>query len=210
MIGRGGGVSSLKEETLAACRSALARLGFVKRKGALLQEREGQASGWIGLNLATHELPRLLKVNPVVGVRFAHLEKILLSLSDDMSKSPAPVISRPLGYLMPEKSFKSWEFLEGGDIERVAESIADAVHEYGEPFIAAYSDWDVFSRSVGDAGILMEHERAKVLPIVYVINGDAEEGQRIIDAELERVASSTDMYAQSYRHFADKFREEFG
>ncbi|MFJ3932720.1 MULTISPECIES: hypothetical protein [unclassified Streptomyces] len=202
-------MSSLKEETLAACQSALAQLGFEKRKGALLQERGGQASGWIGLNLATHGLPRLLKVNPVVGVRFSHLEEILLSLSDDMPKSPAPVISKPLGYLMPEKSFRSWEFLEGGDIERVAESIAGAVREYGEPFIAAYSDWDAFSRSVGDAGILMEHERAKILPIVYVINGDSEEGQRIIDAELERVASSTDMYAQSYRNFAEKFRGQF-
>ncbi|MEU3301231.1 hypothetical protein ABZ729_15595 [Streptomyces sp. NPDC006678] len=203
-------MSSLKEETLAACQSALAQLGFAKRKGALLQERGGQASGWIGLNLATHGLPRLLKVNPVVGVRFAHLEEILLTLSDDMPKRPAPVISKPLGYLMAEKSFRSWEFLEGGDSERVAEALAGAVREYGEPYIASYSDWDTFSRNVGDAGILMEHERAKILPIVHVINGDREEGRRIIETELERVASSSDMYARSYRSFAEKFRGEFG
>lgn len=203
-------MSSLKEEALAACRSALAQLGFIKYKGALLQERGGQASGWIGLNLATHGLPRLLKVNPVVGVRFIHLEKILLALSDDMPKRPMPVISKPLGYLMPEKSFRFWEFLEDGDGERVAESLASAVREYGELYIAAYSDWDVFSRDVGDVGLLIEHERAKILPIVHVINGDREEGRRIVETELERVASSGDMYAQSYRIFAEKFRREFG
>ncbi|MYZ34165.1 MULTISPECIES: hypothetical protein [unclassified Streptomyces] len=203
-------MSSLKNEALAACQVALAQLGFVKRGGAFLQERGGEAGGWIGLNLATHGLPRLFKINPVVGVRFAHLEKILLTLRDDVPKKPMPVISKPLGYLMPENSFRFWEFLEGGDIERVAKSLAGAVREYGEPYIATYSDWDVFSRDVGDVGLLVEHERAKVLPIVHLINGDREEARRIIESELERVASSGDMYAQSYRKFAEKFSGEFG
>ncbi|MEU0188823.1 hypothetical protein ABZ250_02945 [Streptomyces afghaniensis] len=111
---------------------------------------------------------------------------------------------------MPEKSFRFWEFIEGGDHERVAESLASAVRDYGEPYIATYADWDTFSRAVGDKGFLMEHERAKILPIVHVINGDLEAGRRVVESELERIAGSGDVYAQSYRSFADKFREEFG
>ncbi|MGN4160068.1 hypothetical protein ACRWOO_10350 [Streptomyces sp. NEAU-PBA10] len=200
---------SLKEETLAACQSALARLGFVKHKGALLQELGEESSGWIGLNLATYALPRLLKVNPVVGVRFAHLERILLTLSEDMPKKPAPVVSMPLGYLMPGHSFRSWDFLEGEDVRVSAESLADAVREYGEPYISRYSDWAEFSRNA-DEGILMEHERAKILPIVHVINGSRGEARRIIETELQRIIDSRDAYALSYRSFAQKFQREFG
>lgn len=202
-------MSSFKDEALAACRSALAPLGFVKRGGALLQERGGGAIGWIGLNVATYELPRLLKVNPVVGVRFAHLEKILIALRDDVPKNPMPVISKPLGYLMPEKSFRFWELVEGEDGQRVAASLADAVREHGEPYLAVYSDWAVFSRDVGDSGMLMEHERAKILPVVRMIDGDPDEARRIVDGELRRVAGSVDMYAQSYRSFAKEFYEYF-
>jgi hypothetical protein len=210
MMGRGGAMSSLKSETLAACQAALAQLGFVKRGGALLQERGSGASGWIGLNLATQGLPRSLKVNPVIGVQFSHLDDIQRRLRDDVPNKPMPIISRPLGYLMPEKSFRSWEFLEDGDGEQVASSLADAVRKYGEPYIATYCNWAVFSRDVDNEGFLMEHERAKVLPVVYLINGKREEARRIIEIELGRVADSTDMYAESYRRFAEKFLIEVG
>ncbi|MFF3312838.1 hypothetical protein [Streptomyces sp. NPDC002952] len=203
-------MSSLKKEALAACQVALARLGFVKYKGALILERDSQASGWIGLNLATRGLPRLLQVNPVVGVRFAHLEKIMLRLRDDVPKTPTAVFSKPLGYLMPENSFRFWDFSVDGDSERVAKSLSDAVHAYGVPYIVAHSDWVEFSRNVDIEGFLLEHEKAKIAPVVHVINGDLEGARGIVDIELERVSGSSDMYAQSYRRFADRFQVAFG
>jgi hypothetical protein len=207
---REGKVSSLKEEALAACRAALAELGFTRHKGALIQKRSGQASGWIGLNMAARDLPRLLKINPVVGVRFAHLEEIMLQLRDDLPKKPMPVTSKPLGYLMPEKAYRAWDFVEGGDHERVAQSLAAAVRDYGEPYIAVNANWDTFSRAVGGVGFLVEHERAKILPVVRVINGDREEGRYLVESELGRIADSDDVYAQSYRSFAARFGEMFG
>jgi hypothetical protein len=76
---------------------------------------------------------------------------------------------------------------------------------YGEPYIATYCNWATFSRDAGVGGFLMEHERAKVLPIVYLINGKREEARRIVEIELRRVSGLTDMYAESYRRFAEKF-----
>jgi hypothetical protein len=203
-------VSSLKTEALADCESALAELGFVKRRGALLQERGEGASGWIGLNLATRGLPRSLLVNPVVGVRFAYLEELQVALRDDVPRSkPMPVISKPLGYLMPEKSFRSWEFAQGDDTGQVAASLAGAVRQYGEPYISQYSDWAMLSRHIGETGFLAEHERAKILPLVHEINGNHREARFIIENELQRIADSDDMYAQSYRKFAEKFLNRF-
>lgn len=203
-------MTPLKNEALAACESALRPLGFIKRSGSLLQDRDGGASGWIGLNVATHGLPDSVKVNPVVGVYYAHFGQIASALRDDIPRKPMPIISKPLGYLMPEKSFRVWEFRQGGDSEKTAASLSDAVRTYGEPFVEKYADWDNFSREIESAGLLMEHEKAKSLPLILAINDDLERARSMVESELVRVASLEDMYARSYRDFADKFIDRFG
>jgi hypothetical protein len=210
MTWEGAQVSQLRQEALAECHSALARIGFVRRSGALLQDRGGGASGWIGLNLATYGLPRSLQINPVVGVRFARLDEVIPAHRDDIPKKPKPVISKQLGYLMPENSFRGWEFLQSGDHGQVAASLVEAVREYGDPYIEKYADWGNFTRDIELPGMLMEHEKGKVLPIVLAFDGNLERANSIVASELERVASFDDMYAQSYRDFANKFFAKFG
>ncbi|MFF4654441.1 hypothetical protein [Streptomyces sp. NPDC001381] len=202
-------MSSLKREALAACRKALVELGFRKRGGSLLRDDGEGASGWIGLNVATYGLPASLGVNPVVGVRFDRLDEVMRALRDDLPKEPMPVISRPLGYLMPENSFRLWEFRQGRDVQSVAESMARAVSEYGEPFMKKYSEWVNFSRDLEAPGLLMEHERAKVLPVVRALDGRVEVARGVVADELARISGMSDVYAQSYRAFAEKFLDRF-
>ncbi|MEU6848592.1 hypothetical protein ABZ901_01430 [Actinacidiphila alni] len=203
-------MTPLKNEALAACQSALRPLGFVKRDGVLLQGRNGGASGWIGLNVATHGLPNSVKVGPVVGVYFTHYGEIARALRADIPRKPTPIISKPLGYLMPENSFRAWEFPQGGDSERIATSLADSVRIYGEPFIERYATWDFFSREIESSEFLMEHEKAKSLPIIFAINGDLAQANSIVESELARVSDLDDIYARSYRDFAGKFFDRFG
>lgn len=200
----------LKSETLTACGSALRTLGFIKRKGALVQERGDGVSGWVGLNVATRGLPDSLEVNPVVGVCFADYGAISRALRNDVPPGPAPLISQPLGYLMPERSFRAWRFGHGEDAELQAGSVAEAVEVYGEPFIDAYGDWDRFSGEIESAGLLADHERKKVLPIVFAMNGDTDRALKIVAEEQARVHDLEDMYARSYRDFAGKFFDKFG
>lgn len=201
---------SLKSEAFAACGSALRTLGFIKRKGALVQERGDGVSGWVGLNVATRGLPDFVEINPVVGVCFADYGAISGALRDDILSELAPVVSRPLGYLMPEHSLRVWRFTQGEDAESQATSISEAVNVYGEPFIDAYGDWDRFSRKIESAGLLAEHERKKVLPIIFAMNGDTERALGIVAEERSRVLGLDDMYARSYRDFAGKFFDKFG
>jgi hypothetical protein len=50
-----------------------------------------------------------------------------------------------------------------------------------------------------------------ILPIVAGLNGDREKAEQLIERELSRVNDSPDMYSQSFRKFAAKFREtDFG
>jgi hypothetical protein len=200
----------LTKDALAACESALRQLGFSKRRGSLLQDGATAGIGWIGLNTATRGLPGRMGVNPVVGMYFARLAEIESVLRDDIPDKPMPAMSMPLGYLMPDRMFRQWEFPQGGDLALIAQSLADAVQAYGQPYIGKYADWDTFSHDVVESpNMLMEHERAKTLPLVLAINGKLEEAKRIVERELDSVSGVEGVYAQSYRDFADKFFARF-
>lgn len=121
---------------------------------------------------------------------------------------PLASVSKPLGYLMPQNTFVQWDFPADGDLSSIAEDLAKAVSEYGQPFIGRWSDWEVFSTEVGSSGLLLESEKFIVLPVVLAINGDRPGAERIIRQELARVGDSSDAYAQSYRQFADRFSEK--
>jgi hypothetical protein len=188
-----------------ACAAALRKHGFVaKRRGVLLRPGGGgAASGWLGLNLATWGLPDKLQVNPVVGVRHLPVERALVELAG--WAPPIPSVSRPLGYLMPDRTFRQWDFAAGGNWAAVAGDLADAVATYGQPFIEKWSDWETFSSEVEGAGLLLDVEKFIVLPIVAAIDGDRARAERLIQQELDRVGGSSDAYAKSFREFARKF-----
>jgi hypothetical protein len=80
-------VPSLKTEVLAASESAVAGCGFRKHRGSLLQARGAGVSGWLGFNLATHSRPQLIRVNPVVGVRFDRLAELRLEQVREATQS---------------------------------------------------------------------------------------------------------------------------
>jgi hypothetical protein len=80
----------MKNEALAACRSALAELGFVKRKTGFHREQGDGVSGWLGLNLQAQGLPAALLVNPVIGVRFARLAELRAELQGELPVGSMP------------------------------------------------------------------------------------------------------------------------
>ncbi|MGW3893201.1 hypothetical protein ACWD69_31555 [Micromonospora chokoriensis] len=196
---------TLEKDAQDACASALRRYGFVsKRRGVLLQRRDVKdVAGWLGLNLATWALPAKLQINPVVGVRHVALEKALVDLAD--WKAPVACVSKPLGYLMPQNAFAQWDFPAGGDLNAIAEDLATAVAEYGQPFIDNWANWDTYSAEIAGAGLLLDNQKPFVLPLIAEINGDWRRAELLIERELDRIGDAPDVYSKSYRIFAEKF-----
>jgi hypothetical protein len=203
--------SNLKKKGLAACAAALRDAGFssIKSSNAFMQQFMPGAFGWVGLNLRTSDLPRSLGVNPTIGVRHEALERVLIELSEDLPASPLPIVTRPLRYLMPEKSFRTWMFNAGEEPAPIASEIAEAVTRYGRSFVEKFVDWTVFSAEIESCGFVQEHMKLKIFPIVRALNGDIDSASRMVTAELARVGQSEDFYAKSYRYFASGFLRKF-
>ncbi len=74
------------------------------------------AGGWLGLNLATTDLPAVLRVNPVVGARHVPLETALTELAG--WEPPVASVGRPLGHLTPSNMRRTRHRRPGGRADR--------------------------------------------------------------------------------------------
>ncbi|WP_321872638.1 hypothetical protein [Burkholderia ubonensis] len=110
--------------------------GFKRRSGEIftLQLAEGFI-GWLGLNRTSH--PEGFDLNPVVGVRCQELEDLLSTLlKERLHKYVPPTVAISLGYLMPERQYRSWILREESAASIAADMVA-AIVRYGVPFMAS-------------------------------------------------------------------------
>lgn len=201
---------SLKSDAQAACRDALATIGFTERSRVFVRSAGEDADGLIGLSWATRKLPHEIAVNPVIGVRYRALEQLRRELQEDLPGSPLATISRPLGYLTRDKTYREWKFFAEGDCRAAAEELLAAIIEFGIPYIEEWSSWDRFqSRITEDDSLLLESERPIILALTKAVDGDAAAGRLVVEEELAKIGDASDYRSAEYRKFAQKFREKF-
>ncbi|MET9232519.1 hypothetical protein [Lentzea sp. NPDC003310] len=190
---------SPKTDVLMAVDTALRPTGFLRRGHVWLQERGGGVSGWLGFRIAG-----ALDLTPLVGVCFRHYEEVCRTLGIGIPTTP--VISTPLGALMPEKPVWTWTFTPGGDHAPVAASLVDAVLKHGKPYIDKYAKWDALARElVAKPESLLDFERARKLAVVHVLGGNTGAAREALQKETERIVDVRDGYARSHRALVHRF-----
>jgi hypothetical protein len=118
-------------------RNPLEHVGFRQRiRGIFTIELAPGVLGWLGLNHATrYQEAGQVEVNPVVGVRHQAVERLIAELrGEKYHEYLPPTVSTPIGYVMPERRYITWEF--GGRHGMAAEpALIAAVMDYGLPFM---------------------------------------------------------------------------
>ena len=185
----------------------LARLGFRKRAGDVFTlDLAPGVLGWLGLNRATrHRAPGELEVNPVVGVRFQEVERLVAECRGEKFHAyQPPTISSPLGYVMPEKQYRAW-VLGPGRSEDVAADMANAIATYGIAFMRSVIDLAELRRRLEDR-TGFEHQLTFRRPVAALIAGDIEGARALIDETVATIGARTDLAAVDFRKFAEAFR----
>ncbi|MDX3664399.1 hypothetical protein PV646_44535 [Streptomyces sp. ID05-26A] len=194
---------SPKTDVLVAVDTALRPTGFVRRGHVWLQERGAGVSGWLGFAIAGS-----LDLTPLVGVCFRQYDQVCAALGVGIPTTP--VVSMPLGHLMPDKPVWKWTFTPGGDHAAGASSLVAAFLKHGKPYIDKYAKWDALARElVAKPESLLDYERARKLAIVHVLGGNTGAAREALKKECERVADSTDVHARSHRAFVHRFEIAF-
>lgn len=203
--------TEIKKAALAACADVVKGAGFTSARStnSFTRRAGDDVEWWIGLNLLQAGSAGQLGVNPTVGIRFKHVEQVLAELANDWPKGAPPLIGRPLGYLMPEKRFKTWLFEPGTDLQVVADDLGRAVESFAIPFCEEFGDPAVLEDVSKIEGFIPENRRATAVPIILAQGMKRDEAAEAVARELQSLEGKQDAYAESYRYFADGFARAF-
>lgn len=189
----------------------LAKLGLKKRvSGIFTLDIAPGVLGWLGLNQATdHHATGEFHINPVVGVRHQEIEKIVAECSNkEYHAYKGTTINRPIGYVMPENSYKTWDFTDANAVE-AARDMASAIAAHGIPFMRAHQGLPEIYDKMEKRYHAMDEALAMRRPVTLLLMGDPARSLQALEAELAKLGPRTDPAAAYFRSFADAFRKRF-
>ncbi|MDE5701743.1 MAG: hypothetical protein K2I15_04895 [Bacteroides sp.] len=185
--------------------------GFKKaRFNNFIRIKDGNVVQDIGFTTATHGERHVTYLNPVVGVIYKDVDEVMLQLRDGISsclKMYAPMISRPIGYLMPEHYFKEWKFTIDIDVSDGVDDMASAIIDYGLPYLEELSDMDQVIYGLATSKYSnIGNVRDYLLPVLYYLHGKNE--QALIAVEEAVIRRSNSINIGEYKALQAIYGEE--
>jgi hypothetical protein len=110
------------------------------------------------------------------------------------------VVGERIGFVLPEKNDKWWEFNEGSDLQAIADELVEAWRRYGKPWLERFSDPRILP-TLREEAIL--HKRYAQALQVSVTLGETEAARHWLEQVL------IEYPVGAYKHFL-KWAEERG
>jgi hypothetical protein len=199
------------EQVRKAVIEALKGSGFRRwRQGVLVAELGPGVFGWLGLNTAREHYPKgVLEVNPVVGVRHDAVEREIEELALDGRATPAPTVSTPIGYVMPQRRYRAW-VLEPGDptfTPAVAEMVT-TLKTYGLEFMRSALSLEGCLQRVRE-GFSAAYQDYRE-PVLLMLLGRRDDAHQLLQGCVDKRQARTDPEAETYRRFASRLLSRIG
>ncbi|MFC1437357.1 hypothetical protein ABUW04_03715 [Streptacidiphilus sp. N1-10] len=186
-----------------ATRDRMTGAEWRKRTGDIYTHDLGDGfHAWVGLNRASKQYP--LKINPVVGLRYDPLERLLADITGARSQTAA-TIAQSVGYLTPGNSFLQLQVTEPDDAGQVADELHDLVETYGLPFARQHANTDALLTALRAGGNVPNPDRARLLiPALHFLRGATDETRAGLAQGLAHYGQSTSMpVVAEYHRFAN-------
>jgi hypothetical protein len=203
---------SITKTTFGLLHDRLTRLGFEKRKPDIYSSTilDG-VIGWIGLNKAMRGRNDSLDINPVVGVRNQHIERLVAELAGDaFDDLIPPTVAGNVGYLSPAHCYLPFTFSNSGSSEEVADLLCEAVKVHGLPFMTKAADLRCLVDTMQTVRFGMIEQLNYRIPVGLWLLADAVRANAFITAKLSEIGTRGDPAARRYRTFAAKLNERMG
>ncbi|MER7785655.1 hypothetical protein ABTZ92_26040 [Streptomyces albidoflavus] len=184
-------------------RARMTSAGWHKRTGDIYTHDLGDGfHAWVGLNRVSKHHP--LKINPVVGLRYDPLERLLADIAGAASLTSA-TIARPVGHLTPGNSLLQLRVAEPGDAERATDELCELVQAYGLPFARQHASTDALLTALRAGGNVPNPDRTRILlPALHFLRGDTNEARSDLAHGLAHYGQNTSMpVVAEYHRFAN-------
>ena len=178
------------------------KYGFKRRKqNNYIRTTDGNVIQDIGFTTATRGEKHVVYLNPVVGIIYRDVDKLMLQLRDGLNpniEDYGPMICLPIGYLMPEHYFKEWKFTIDVDVSDGVDDMASAIIDYGLPYLEELSDMDQVIYGLATSKYSnIGNVRDYLLPVLYYLHGKNE--QALIAVEEAVIRRSNSINIEEYK-----------
>jgi hypothetical protein len=178
----------LKKEIEKAIDEHIKKMGFKKKKFMYYKQIKHNVFVTLYFSFLTKYSDGNIEVDVTVGVLNKTIEELKYKLTGlNNLDLMLPTISTQIGYLMPEKNYKKWNFIENMDNTIVLNDLFNSIQTYGYPYFEQYLDikqiFDLIEK--GGTGVL-NHNRDRCLPILYYLKGEKQKGIEFIETAIER------------------------
>ena len=183
-------MKELRKKVMLLFGERLLEFGF-KRKvlNTFVRQLDDNRIQNIGFTIANCGQKYSFYLNPVIGVAYKNVNRLDAQLNNALPfKYPEYVyatISTPLGYLMPENTFKEWKFSNQEDVEKEVNSMADAIIGYGLPYLNEFSDEDNLVYGLECDKFHIGEVKYDLLPIFYYLRGNNERALQCIENAIK-------------------------
>ena len=163
----------------------LKNIGFKKKHYYYYKQWDKNMYLTISFGIASFLLPKHRLVSPTIGICYIDVNKLYEQLSDrEVANNIYPTVSEGLGYIMPENTFKEWDFVENQDNTSIYDDMFKAITTYGFAYIIQKDRHD----RIVDFFKTREKAGHQILSISYFLNGEKEKGLQVFNDFLERMS----------------------
>ena len=176
---------SLAKTARQVCRNAFEGGGFRFLKGSFVTELGEGLLGCVKLGTAAYPAERKYLIGPVVGVRNMEVERRvgdwwLVRREALNGKQLMATASTPLGYIMPEQSYKSWHFSPDKDATSLAQDMIFSVEVFGLPWMKSLTDPRNLLNWLLEKQAASPDFRKFAIPALYCLLGETDRAREYI------------------------------
>jgi hypothetical protein len=185
--------------------SGLAKVGFGREGPSEYTVRIADLDdivGWLGTGHSVSRGDGALRIEPNAGVAYRSLQQLVASLNG--GEWPA-VLSTNIGYLMPQQTFKEYEFWVARDDTPMIDELIGDVVAYGLPYMRS------MVRPEAIIKYLLQWEKptlqaAHLLPAAYLLAGDRCAALETLDRFLADSRLREAVIVPDYVQYAERLR----
>lgn len=163
------------------------RIGFKKKQYYFIKPIDNNVIATLGFGMILHKAKGHIFIDVTIGVSHKNVEQLYAKLVGIDKPLLQSTIGKQIGYLMPEKSYKEWDFIENADNTYVYEDLLKNIQTYGFAYQEKMKDFDNLFEAIEkrEQGVLNQ-ARDRYLPILYYLKGDKQKGLKSIEEAIER------------------------
>jgi hypothetical protein len=196
----------LLKQTLRTAGTEIERLGMKRRGAAYVLGLRRDVRGLVQFNVAMDRGEKTIGISPVVSIRHDRIEERLQSLCPSTNFRFMGTLGRPIGYLMPEHTYREWYFEpEPFDSAAVVDEMALMIQQYGLPFMTENSSLEAITRALEEKRFSNNDSIAYRLPLAYLLSGRVNLAAEYVRKHLAEMQPRQDIVAGSYREFGTNF-----